>query len=128
MTSPHLVLRGGGVVARLVRDGVLLERAGEELAIPLPAIERVAVDGRRAAIELTAPDGSAPHVHCVEDESAAAVTAFADAVNHLLPHRTRGEPRADGSTLVTTRSLAVPERRTTAGGAARSPCSWWARR
>ncbi|MFI2716162.1 DUF3592 domain-containing protein [Streptomyces collinus] len=118
MTTPHLVLRGGGVVARLVHDGVLLERAGEELAIPLTAIERVTVDGRRAAIELTVPDGTAPHVHCAEDESVVAVAAFADAVNRLLPRRAPGEPRADGSTLVSIRSLAVQERRMTAKGAA----------
>ncbi|GHB76450.1 hypothetical protein GCM10010377_78570 [Streptomyces viridiviolaceus] len=105
-------------MARLVHDGVLLERAGEELAIPLTAIERVVVDGRRAAIELTVPDGTAPHVHCAEDESVVAVAAFADAVNRLLPTRAQGEPRADGSTLVTVRSLAVQERRMTAGGAA----------
>ncbi|GAB2745165.1 hypothetical protein GCM10027072_46520 [Streptomyces bullii] len=117
MTTPNLVLRGGGVVARLVHDGVLLERAGEEVAIPLAAIERVTVDGRRAAIELTVPDGTAPHVHCVEDESVAAVTAFAGAVNRLLPRRSQGEPRIDGSTLVSIRSLAVQERRMTAGGA-----------
>ncbi|CAL9408240.1 DUF3592 domain-containing protein [Streptomyces sp. Tu 3180] len=118
MTTPHLVLRGGGVVARLVHDGLLLERAGEEVAIPFAAVERVTVDGRRAAIELTAPDGTAPHVHCVEDGSAAAVAAFADAVNRLLPRRARDEPRADGSTLVGVRPLAVRERRMTAGDAA----------
>ncbi|MFI8192162.1 hypothetical protein ACIF8T_25830 [Streptomyces sp. NPDC085946] len=105
-------------MARLVHDGVLLERAGEELALPLTAIERVTVDGRRAAIELTAPDGTAPHVHCAEDGSAVAVAAFADAVNRLLPRRAPGEPRADGSALVSIRSLAVQERRMTAGGAA----------
>ncbi|MER6345284.1 DUF3592 domain-containing protein [Streptomyces sp. NPDC001595] len=103
-------------MARLVHDGVLLERAGEEVAIPLAAIERVTVDGRRAAIELTVPDGSAPHVHCVEDASVAAVTAFADGVNRLLPRR-EGEPRIDGSTLVGIRSLAVQDRRMTASGA-----------
>lgn len=117
MTTPQLVLRGGGVVARLVHDGVVLERAGEEVAIPFTAIERVTVDGRRAAIELTMPDGSAPHVHCVEDGSAAAVTTFADAVNRLLPQRGPGEPRTDGSSLVGIRSLGVQDRRLTAGSA-----------
>ncbi|MGV9451595.1 hypothetical protein [Streptomyces sp. NPDC003635] len=118
MTTPQLVLRGGGVVARLVHDGVVLERAGEEVAIPLTAIERVTVDGRRAAIELTMPHGAEPHAHCVEDGSAAAVTAFAEAVNRLLPQREEGEPRADGSLLVGIRSLGVQDRTLTAGSAA----------
>ncbi|GGL91792.1 hypothetical protein GCM10010129_39440 [Streptomyces fumigatiscleroticus] len=110
-TTSSLVLRGDGAVLRLEAQTVVVRRAHEEVRIPLEAIEDVLPDGRMVGVRLTAPDGADAAVYRVENVSEAAVTAFAEAVRGLLPPRPAGAPRADGSALVTVRSLDGPVRR-----------------
>ncbi|MEU4268270.1 hypothetical protein [Streptomyces sp. NPDC026092] len=106
ISSPIPVLQGDrGTELRSEGEGLLLCRADDELRIPLTAIAVVRADRRAVAVELTAPTGAEPTVYRVTDVSAAAATAFADAVNAALPERSEGEPLIDGSTLVVTRSL-----------------------
>ncbi|MFG2823358.1 hypothetical protein ACGFX4_28520 [Kitasatospora sp. NPDC048365] len=100
------VLQGSrGVVLRSVDGALLLTTPREESRIPLAAVERVTVDGRSVAVELTAAPGSAPALHRVGGVSEAAATAFAEAVNRSLPERAEGEAVVDGSALVATRVL-----------------------
>ncbi|MFF9017500.1 hypothetical protein ACF09C_31640 [Streptomyces sp. NPDC014870] len=106
ITSPIPVLHGDrGTELRSEGEGLLLRRRDDELRIPLVAIARVRAERRAVTIELTAPAGTEPTEYGVTDVSAAAATAFADAVNAALPERTADEPAVDGSTLVVTRSL-----------------------
>jgi hypothetical protein len=93
-------------------DALVLRRTSEEFRIPLRAIRRIRSDGRAVAVELTAPAGTAPAVHRVDDVSEAAVTLFADAVNAALAMRTEEADTVDGSALVTVRALTEsPEER-----------------
>ncbi|GAA4936717.1 hypothetical protein ACFPM3_06630 [Streptomyces coeruleoprunus] len=52
---------------------------------------------------MRAPSGATPSVYRIEDASEAAATAFADAVNALLPERTE---EIDGGALVVLRTFA----------------------
>ncbi|MBC2908069.1 hypothetical protein [Streptomyces cupreus] len=87
--SPIPVLQGrDGTVLSAEQEGLVLERSGEELTIPAEAIARVHAKARSVTVELRAPLGATPSVHRIEDVSEAAATAFADAVNALLPEPT----------------------------------------
>ncbi|MGW2020457.1 hypothetical protein [Streptomyces sp. NPDC001927] len=106
ISSPIPVLQGDrGTELRSEGEGLLLRRPDDELRIPLAAIAVVHADRRAVEVELTAPAGAEPTVYRVTDVSAAAATAFADAVNAGLPERTADESAVDGATLVVTRSL-----------------------
>ncbi|NEY32792.1 hypothetical protein GTU99_11410 [Streptomyces sp. PRKS01-65] len=106
IASPVPVLRSSnGTVLQLDEDALLLRRTSEELLIPLRAIRRIRPEGRAVAVELTAPAGTAPAVHRVDDVSEAAVSLFADTVNAALAMRTEEAGTVDGSTLVISRAL-----------------------
>ncbi|MGW1087362.1 hypothetical protein ACWD4L_13670 [Streptomyces sp. NPDC002596] len=106
ITSPIPVLHSSnGTVLQFDGDALVLRRKAEEVRIPLLAIRRIRSEGRAVAVELTAPTGTAPSVHRVDDVSEAAVNLFADAVNAALPMRTEEAETVDGSTLVTARAL-----------------------
>ncbi|MFB6783444.1 hypothetical protein ACFCX0_40530 [Streptomyces sp. NPDC056352] len=106
ITSPIPVLRSAnGTVLQFDGDALVLRRKAEEVRIPLLAIRRIRSEGRAVAVELTAPAGTAPSVHRVEDVSEAAVTLFTDAVNAALPMRAEEAETVDGSTMVTARTL-----------------------
>ncbi|WOX24469.1 hypothetical protein [Streptomyces solicathayae] len=110
MTSPIPVLQGDqSTELRSMGEELLLRRPHDELRIPLAAIARIRVERRVVTVELTAPAGIEPTVYRIEDVSRAAADAFADAVNAALPARTAGEDAADGSALVTTRTLGSPD-------------------
>ncbi|MET9536716.1 DUF3592 domain-containing protein [Streptomyces sp. NPDC006553] len=79
----------------------------EELRIPLAAIEVVRAEGRNVAIEMTAPDGTDAAVYRVDDVNEATATAFADAVNSLLPEPDPDAPRIEGWSLVTNHILST---------------------
>ncbi|MEV7375744.1 hypothetical protein AB0O51_33240 [Streptomyces sp. NPDC090301] len=103
ITSSMPVLRGrGATVLSAVRGGLVLERPGEQVMIPFRAIARVHVEACEVTVELRAPAGTAPSVHRIEEASAAAAAAFADAVNVLLPDPVKG---VDGSLLVEVRTF-----------------------
>jgi len=102
-TSPIPVLRSSdGALLRFDGDALVLRRKNEEVRIPLLAIGCIRSEGRSLSVELTAPSGTVPAVHRVDDVSAAAAGLFAEAVNAVLPERPAG---ADGSKLVTTRAV-----------------------
>ncbi|MET8748300.1 hypothetical protein [Streptomyces sp. NPDC004728] len=106
ITSPIPVLRSSsGTVLQFDGDALVLRRKAEEIRIPLLAVRLIRSEGRAVAVELTAPAGTAPSIHRVEDVSEAAVTLFADAVNAALPMRTEEAETVDGSTLVTAHAL-----------------------
>ncbi|WP_329389817.1 hypothetical protein OG625_37310 [Streptomyces sp. NBC_01351] len=106
IASPIPVLRSSsGTVLQFDDDALVLRRTTEELRIPLRAIRRIRSEGRAVAVELTAPAGTAPAVHHVDDVSEAAVTLFADAVNAALVTLTEEADTVDGSNLVTARAL-----------------------
>ncbi|MFJ5139596.1 hypothetical protein [Streptomyces sp. NPDC088707] len=106
ITSPIPALRGpDGTGLRVEGQALLLRRAREELHIPLKAVARVRAEGRTVAVELTAPAGATPHVQRFADVDEAAATAFADAVNAVLPER----PEAvDGSGYLSSNRLGDP--------------------
>ncbi|MFD7305304.1 hypothetical protein ACFV83_31015, partial [Streptomyces pharetrae] len=106
IASPIPVLRSsGGTLLQFDDDALVLRRATEELRIPLRAIRRIRSEGRAVAVELTAPAGTAPAVHRIDDVSEAAVALFVDAVNAALTMCTEEADAVDGSTLVTARAL-----------------------
>ncbi|MFF8602660.1 hypothetical protein ACF065_22045 [Streptomyces sp. NPDC015232] len=106
ISSPIPVLQGDrGTELRSSGDELVLRRRDAELRIPFAAIARVRAARREVAVELTAPAGTEPTVHRIEDVSAAAASVFADAVNAALPERAPGEETLDGAALVVTRSL-----------------------
>ncbi|POX45136.1 hypothetical protein C3489_34825 [Streptomyces sp. Ru71] len=82
---------------------MILRRGDEERHIPLAAIASVRSDGRAVEVRLTAPYGSKPAVHRIEDVSEAAGAAFAESVNGALADVESSAP--DGSALVTVRGL-----------------------
>ncbi|MGW4034602.1 hypothetical protein ACWEFL_35795 [Streptomyces sp. NPDC004838] len=102
MTTSSLVLRGRDGTARLDRGDVLLDQDGIR-RIPLAAVEevRAADGGLTLEIVLTTAGGPAT-VYRLRCRSAAAVTAFTEAVCTALPERGPGEPRQDGAALVQT--------------------------
>ncbi|MFE6817139.1 hypothetical protein [Streptomyces sp. NPDC057677] len=103
ITSSMPVLRGrGATVLSAVPGGLVLERPGGQVMIPFRAIARVHVEAREVTVELSAPAGAAPSVHRIEEVSAAAAAAFADAVNVLLPVPAED---VDGSALVEVRTF-----------------------
>lgn len=79
-----------------------MRRKTEEVRIPLLAIERIRSERRSLAVELTAPSGTVPAMHRLDDVSEAAADLFAEAVNAVLPERPAS---AEGSRLVTTRAV-----------------------
>ncbi|MFF9909685.1 hypothetical protein [Streptomyces sp. NPDC013457] len=80
------VLRGRDATVRCSeQEELVLERPAEKLTIPLRAVARVHAEARTVTVELRALAGAVPTAHRVEDVSAAAAAAFADAVNALLP-------------------------------------------
>ncbi|MFB7831026.1 hypothetical protein [Streptomyces sp. NPDC056056] len=102
ITSSMPVLRGrGATVLSAVPGGLVLERPGGQVMIPFRAIAHVHVEAREVTVELSAPAGAAPSVHRIEEVSAAAAAAFADAVNVLLPVPVED---FDGSALVEVRT------------------------
>ncbi|XIE78455.1 hypothetical protein AB6O49_10535 [Streptomyces sp. SBR177] len=106
ISSPIPVLQGDrGTELRSSGEELVLRRRDAELRIPFAAIARVRAARREVAVELTAPAGTEPTVHRIEDVSAAAASVFAEAVNAALPERAPGEETVDGATLVVTRSL-----------------------
>ncbi|MET7757534.1 hypothetical protein ABZT27_22955 [Streptomyces sp. NPDC005389] len=103
ITSSMPVLQGrDATFLRAVQGGLVLERPGERLMIPLRAIARVHVDARSVTVELRAPAGATPSVRRIEDVSAAAAAAFTDAVNVLLPDPVED---LDGGVLVEVRTF-----------------------
>ncbi|MET8509683.1 hypothetical protein ABZV60_34495 [Streptomyces sp. NPDC004787] len=106
ISSPIPVLQGDrGTELRSSGEELVLRRRDAELRIPFAAVARVRAERREVAIELTAPTGTEPTVHRIEDVSAAAAAVFAEAVNAALPERAPGEEAVDGAALVVTRSL-----------------------
>ncbi|MET8803851.1 hypothetical protein [Streptomyces sp. NPDC004546] len=114
---PELVLHGRRGIARLTENAVLLDRSGIRLTIPLMAVETVRVSGakqRTAEIVLTSGSAEADAAaYAIRSSSAAAVTAFARAVNSAIPERDEAERRFDGVVLVKTSASppVVKERR-----------------
>ncbi|MFE9773564.1 hypothetical protein ACFYOV_18215 [Streptomyces sp. NPDC005931] len=105
---PIPVLQGrDGTVLSAEQEGLVLERPGEELTIPAKAIARIHAEVRSVTVELRAPSGATPSVHRIEDVSEPAATAFADAVNALLPERNE---EIDGGALVVLRTFAKTRR------------------
>ncbi|MFF3842540.1 hypothetical protein [Streptomyces sp. NPDC001930] len=103
ITSSVPVLQGrGATVLRAVQDGLVLERPGEKVMIPFGAIARVRAEARSVTVELRALAGATPSVHRIEDVSAAAAAAFADAANALLSDPIED---VDGSVLVDARTF-----------------------
>ncbi|MEV8533160.1 hypothetical protein [Streptomyces sp. NPDC051211] len=75
------VLRGrGATVLSSGQDGLVLERPGKKLTIPTRAIARVHAEARSVTVELRTLAGMTPSLYRIEDVSAAAAVAFADAV------------------------------------------------
>lgn len=102
-TSSIPVLQGrGATILSSEQDGLVLERPGEKLTIPTGAIARVHAEARSVTVELRALTGTTPSLYRIEDVSAAAAVAFADAVNALLPDPVED---VDGSALVGRRTL-----------------------
>lgn len=109
ITSPIPVLQNNeGSELRSEGEELLLRHPYEEVRIPLAAIARIRAEGRRVAVELTAPAGNEPTVYRIADVSGAAATVFADTVNGSLPARAEGAEAVDGSALVITRDLRNP--------------------
>ncbi|MFI7008401.1 hypothetical protein [Streptomyces sp. NPDC050145] len=106
ITSPIPVLHNsGGSTLRYEDEALVLRRSDEEVRIPLPAVARIHAEGRAVAVELTAPTGTAPAVHRLDDVSEAAAALFAEAVTAVLPERAAGADPVDGSALVVVRAL-----------------------
>lgn len=99
---PSVSLSGSKGSVRLDPSGLVLEQDGTRRRIPLPAVAEVQVDpsGRAATVVLTAPDGTEATTYRVAGANAASVTAFARAVNGVLPARPPGAQLADGAELV----------------------------
>lgn len=99
---PSVSLSGSKGSVRLDPSGLVLEQDGTRRRIPLPAVAEVRVDpsGRAATVVLTAPDGTEATTYRVAGANAASVTAFARAVNGVLPARPPGARLADGAELV----------------------------
>jgi hypothetical protein len=101
----------------LTENAVLLDRSGVRLTIPLMAVETVRVSGakqRTAEIVLTSGSAEADAAaYAIRSSSAAAVTAFAHAVNSAIPERDEAERCFDGAVLVKTSASppVVKERR-----------------
>ncbi|MFE7581252.1 Mu transposase C-terminal domain-containing protein [Streptomyces gardneri] len=95
ITSPIPALTGpGGTGALVDRDILLVRGATEEMQVLLRGVARLRAEGRGLAVEMTAEAGAVPAVYRFEGADEAAVAAFADAVNALLPE----EPaRVDGT-------------------------------
>lgn len=110
MATSSLVLRGRSGTARLDRGDVLLDQDDEIRRIPVAAVEevRAADGGLTLEIALTTAGGPAT-VYRLRCRSAAAVTAFTEAVGAALPERGTGDPRQDGTALV--RTTPGPRRR-----------------
>ncbi|MFG2296589.1 hypothetical protein [Streptomyces sp. NPDC048603] len=103
-TSAIPILQGrGSSVLRWELDELVLERTGERLTVPARAIARVHAETRSVTIELRALAGATPAAHRIDDVSAAAAVAFADAVNALLPAPAE---EVDGGTLVVVHTFA----------------------
>ncbi|MGW5428936.1 hypothetical protein ACWET9_17255 [Streptomyces sp. NPDC004059] len=88
----------------MTENAVLLDRSGIRLTIPLVAVEIVRVSGakqRTAEIVLTSGSAEADAAaYAIRSSSAAAVTAFARAVNSAIPERDEAERCFDGTVLV----------------------------
>jgi hypothetical protein len=101
-------LRGADGQARLESDEVVLRRKGEEVVIPVAAIEEATARGRVLAIVVRTPEGHAPAGHQVTDVGELAAQAFADAVNSLARAVSPADRPVDGTAVTVTRP--VPER------------------
>ncbi|MFE6331931.1 DUF3592 domain-containing protein [Streptomyces sp. NPDC057798] len=98
------VLRGRKNTSLQLDGSVLVLRVREqEHRIPLAAVAQVRSERRSVEVVLTAPRGSRPAVHRLDDVGEAAADAFAGAVNAALPDGSG--PAVDGSALVTVRTL-----------------------
>ncbi|MEV6293698.1 hypothetical protein AB0M41_25385 [Streptomyces sp. NPDC051896] len=101
----------------MTENAVLLDRSGIRLTIPLMAVKTVRVSGakqRTAEIVLTSGSAEADAAaYAIRSSSAAAVTAFARAVNSAIPERDEAERCFDGAVLVKTSASppVVKERR-----------------
>ncbi|MFF8836839.1 hypothetical protein [Streptomyces sp. NPDC015130] len=95
MTSPVPALTGpDGTGARVDRDILLVLGATEEMQVLLTGVARLSAEGRVLTVQMTAEAGTLPARYRFEGADEAAVAAFADAVNALLP----AEPaRVDGT-------------------------------
>ncbi len=102
---PSVPVLRGRRDTQLQFDGsaLVLRRRDKEHRIPLAAVARVHSAGRVVEVELTAPPGGRPAVHRIEDVGEDAGRAFTDAVTTALSGVP--EPAADGSALVTVRTL-----------------------
>ncbi len=108
------MLRGRDATARFDADSDHLRwedgKSGLTVRIPLEAVEEVRGRDRSAGIVLTtALTGVPAPVYEVRGASAAGVSAFAAAVGARLPRRAPGDPRPEGTDLVTT--TPAPDRR-----------------
>ncbi|MER6277936.1 hypothetical protein [Streptomyces sp. 900105245] len=84
------ILTGRRASAKFDSDGVRIIRSGQQVDIPLPAIEAVrAAEPRTVEIVLT--DGT---VHRVEGDNPTATTAFVDALSAVLPEERDPSSRA----------------------------------
>ncbi|PKW05504.1 hypothetical protein SAMN05428944_7471 [Streptomyces sp. 1222.5] len=84
------ILNGRRSSAKFDSDGVRITRSGQQVDIPLPAIEAVrAAEARTVEIVLT--DGT---VHRVEGDNPTATTAFVDALSSVLPEKRDPSSRA----------------------------------
>ncbi|MCL7428822.1 hypothetical protein [Streptomyces sp. YS415] len=98
------VLRGRKNTSLQLDGSVLVLRVREqEHRIPLAAVAQVRSERRSVEVVLTAPHGSRPAVHRLDDVGEAAADAFAGAINAALPDGSG--PAVDGSALVTVRTL-----------------------
>ncbi|CCK28585.1 hypothetical protein BN159_4206 [Streptomyces davaonensis JCM 4913] len=102
---PSVPVLRGRKDTQLQFDGaaLILRRRDAEHHIPLAAVAQVRSAGRVVEVELTAPPGSRWAVHRIEDVSEDAGRAFTAAVATALTGVS--EPAADGSALVTVRTL-----------------------
>ncbi|MFC9705141.1 DUF3592 domain-containing protein [Streptomyces sp. NPDC056943] len=104
------VLRGShGTVLQFTGDALVWSRNDVEVSIPLQAIAHLRTEGRTVTVELLAQAGTAPAVHRVDGVSQAAAALFVPAVTAALPVRAEEAEEVDGSTLVSTRTVAEPE-------------------
>ncbi|WP_225832509.1 hypothetical protein [Streptomyces sp. NK08204] len=109
-TSPLVLYGRRRSVARLRSGALLLESGGVRREIPVSAIERVDVRGRRGRELVVVLTSASPGraAYALTSGSAPAVREFAEAVRRALPVRAAGEPSRDGAALVTVTPMERP--------------------
>ncbi|MEU9452764.1 hypothetical protein [Streptomyces sp. NPDC048277] len=111
--SSPLVLHGRRRSAARLRSGVLLlEQGGVRRRIPVAAIERVDVRGRRGralAVVLTSRDPRPdPPGYVLVARSSPVVRDFAEVLRRALPARDTAEPDSGGAALVSVEPMERP--------------------